>query len=114
MKIIFKDGQELEISNFNYRYDTENGMMGSANDPIEQYSVQIYGITNAVEVLSVAKAAFTPENISEVKVITEEIGLDEEGNEIVTEKAVDFSFSKLISISMNLSDTTNNIDIRLK
>lgn len=114
MKIIFKDGQELEISNFNYRYDTETGTMGDLSEPSEQYAILIYSITNATEVLSAVKSVFTPENISEVIIVTEEFVTDENGEESVVEKRVNFSFSKLLSISMNLSDTTNNMDIRLK
>lgn len=101
MKVIFKDKQELEVSGYSYRFnvDTEKGNQ-------EQSSFSIFDFDNASELLTKIHQCFTPENITEVTVVTE----DESTGELTETK---LNFSKLLAITLNLSDNLNSVDIRV-
>ena len=101
MKIIFKDKQELEVSGYSYRFNVE-----ADKENQEQSSFSIYDFSNASEILAKIHQCFTPENITEVTVVTE----DESTGELNETK---LNFSKLLAITLNLADSLNSIDIRV-
>lgn len=101
MKIIFKDKQELEVSGYSYRYNVD-----TETENQEQSSFSIFDFDNASEILTKIRQCFTPDNIEEVTVVTE----DESTGELTETK---LNFSKLLAITLNLSDNLNSIDIRV-